>query len=92
MHEKKWVWRYDDYDLFYEDKASIKIRIKQINFSKDMQAKQVMLREQLTNPTSAQMVDEQMVDLEDTSTYFNKFLTVILTLDSPFRVFAMKLD
>ncbi|CDW77503.1 dna-directed rna polymerase iii subunit rpc8 isoform x1 [Stylonychia lemnae] len=35
--EKKWLWRFKDYDLYYENNQSIKFRVKEINFSKEYQ-------------------------------------------------------
>ena len=34
IHEKKWLWRYKDYDMDYEDNEVIKMKVEDVNFNK----------------------------------------------------------
>jgi hypothetical protein len=39
IHEKKWLWRYKEYDMYYEEQGLIKFRVSELNFSKEYQDK-----------------------------------------------------
>jgi len=37
--EKKWLWKFKDYDFYYEDGQEIKFRVIESDFSKEYQQK-----------------------------------------------------